>query len=557
MSQPHDSDRRATFLPPLWFWLLGVIAAGVVAWMWLPEPVDPAMSGIVTLIAGFTLLMALLLWFAFGSRYPKALRFAPLVLLVVAAAAGTATLRIKDIRGNVFPIFALRPWAADLLGVEQDRPPLDVPDEEQLAGANLNAAGDDPAKSKWTNFPRFLGPGGDNHVKTINLARDWAKDEPELIWKQDIGEGWSGFVVYQGFAYTMEQRGEEELVSCYGALDGKLRWVHSTPTRYDHFMGRLGPRSTPTVHEYERDGETFIRVYAQGANGHFHALDAATGEEVWSVEVRELLSITREQDMSNIPFGRAASPLIVDETVVVAGGGPGEGKYVSLIAFDKHTGDERWRAGDRQIAYASPVLGRIAGVRQILMVNQNWLSSYSTDGETLWEVEWPGWSNSDASCSQPVVLDDGRVFVSKAYSVGAKLFQVSKEDDGWKVKELWPADRGGRAVMKTKFSNVVIQDGYVYGLSEGILECVDLKTGKRVWKGGRYGYGQTLGVADLLLVISEDGELALIELTPERHDELAKMQAIEGKTWNTPCLWGPHVLVRNSTEAACYKTPTP
>ena len=146
-----------------------------------------------------------------------------------------------------------------------------------------------------------------------------------------------------------------------------------------------------------------------------------------------------------------------------------------------------------------------------------------------------------------------RVFVSKGYGLGGALLELTPRTDGtMAVDEVWANAR----VLRTKFSNVTVYDGHIYGLSDGILECVDLETGERVWKHGRYHHGQILRVQDLLIVLSEDGEVFLVEATPERRDNvLGQFQALSGKTWNNFALYGPYLVVRNGEEAAVFRLP--
>jgi len=147
-------------------------------------------------------------------------------------------------------------------------------------------------------------------------------------------------------------------------------------------------------------------------------------------------------------------------------------------------------------------------------------------------------------------VSNDRLLLSKGYGVGAKLLQVSRSGQGdWQVAEVWSNSR----VLRTKFCNVVVQGDYVYGLSDGVLECVELASGQRVWKAGRYAQGQILGVGDLLIVQAESGEVALVEATSVGHRELGRFAALEGKTWNNPSLYGRYLLVRNAEQAACYE----
>ncbi len=212
-----------------------------------------------------------------------------------------------------------------------------------------------------------------------------------------------------------------------------------------------------------------------------------------------------------------------------------------------------WTGGTRQVSYSSPSLATYGGVRQIVIVNEDNITGHDPKtGEVLWEARWDGSSNASASASQTVPIGDDRFFVSKGYSGGAAVFEVLHHADGtWSTKQVWRNHR----VLKTKLDNVVVKDGYVYGLTDGILQCVDLQTGKPQWEGDDYGHGQVLRVGDLLLITQEWGAVALVALDPAAFKELTRFQAIEGKTWNNPALAGDLLLVRNDREAACYQLP--
>jgi outer membrane protein assembly factor BamB len=342
----------------------------------------------------------------------------------------------------------------------------------------------------------------------------------------------------------MEQRGSDEMVTCYDVRDGSLKWWHSVQTRHSTLAGGVGPRATPTIH----DG----KVYTLGATGILSCLDGSSGREIWSHNLLERIGVDANQDMAAIEWGRAASPLIVDQKVVVPLGGPALGPFTTLIAFDKDDGAVLWEGGDCQASYSSPCLAELAGVRQILIVCQDYVCGHDPErGRMLWSYPWPGNSTSDANVTQPAVVSDRRILLTKGYGGGAKLLELSRTGQAWDVREVWKDWR----LLKTKFANVALLDGFVYGLSDGILECVDLEQGNRRWKDGRYGHGQVLGVGDLLVIMSESGEVALVEARPDAYNQLGSFQALEGKTWNNPCLWGRFLLVRNAQEAACFQLP--
>jgi outer membrane protein assembly factor BamB len=249
----------------------------------------------------------------------------------------------------------------------------------------------------------------------------------------------------------------------------------------------------------------------------------------------------------------SGSPLVVDEMVIVGAGGT-NGR--SLVAYDKTSGDVIWAGGDDVASYASPAVATLGGVRQVLSVNQDWVVGHRLeDGEPLWRHAWPGKSDSNATASQAVAIEDRNwVFLSKGYEIGSTLLAIEQDDGGnWSATPVWDPPIAAR--MKTKMTNVAIRDGLVFGLDAGILQCIDLETGRQRWKGGRYGNGQILLVDNVILVTTEEGELAIVEATDESFRELAKIPVIEGRTWNNPALYGRYLLMRSEEEVACLELP--
>ncbi len=484
---------------------------------------------IATFILGVAAVMTLLIWFVVHSVYPAKARYGTAAAVIVGVGALASALEIKQVSGDLVPVLGWR-WSADA--------------DELLETPETVAGKVDLVTTTEYDSPQFLGPERNATVTGVTLSRDWSVP-PRQLWRSPIGAGWSGFAVVNGFAVTMEQRGDEELVTCYEVSTGQLRWWHAKTGRHDTMLGGVGPRSTPTIDEG--------RVYAFGATGILRCLDGADGSEIWSDNLLTRIGVTPDEDEKAVEWGRSASPLVVDELVVIPLGGPLKGPYASLIAFDKRTGELAWTGGNHQVAYASPTLATIDGVRQILIVNQDFVSGHLPEtGEVLWLHPWPGKSNADANVSQAVPLSNDRIWLSKGYNGGAMVLQLSRDEaKGWTVAELWDNPK----ILNTKLANVVVQGQYVYGLSDGILECADVLTGERLWRGGRYRHGQILGVGDLLLVQAQSGYLMLVEATPGGHNELGSFAALEGKTWNNPCLCDHYLLVRNAQEAACYELP--
>jgi outer membrane protein assembly factor BamB len=242
----------------------------------------------------------------------------------------------------------------------------------------------------------------------------------------------------------------------------------------------------------------------------------------------------------------AAAPLVVDDKVIVLPGGPA-GK--SVVAYNRLTGEPMWHALDDRTAYVSPMTVTLAGKRQLLVVTAKRMVGLTVDdGTLLWEFPWI--TENEINAAQPLVIGDNRVFISSGYGHGAAVAEIAPKEGGFAARAVWMNNR-----MKNKFSSSVLYQGYIYGLDESVLACIDAATGELKWKGGRYGYGQVLAVGGELLVSTEDGDIAVVEATPGQHVEKARFSAISGKTWNVPALAEGYLLVRNATEMACFKFP--
>ena len=379
-----------------------------------------------------------------------------------------------------------------------------------------------PAERSW---PGFRGMHRDGVVSGLRIRTDWTAQPPVALWRRTVGAGWSSFAVGRGRVYTQEQQAEEEVVSCYGAATGESLWSHRDPVRFYESMGGPGPRATPAL--------SGGRLYALGATGLLNALDAESGVLVWSRDLVADLQV-------RLPiWGFASSPLVVGDVVVVAMDG-------ALVAYDLSTGERRWLAANGGASYSSPHRMTIDGVEQIVYLDAAGATSVTpNDGKTLWQHAWPG-----AALVQPAQTANGDLLVSAGEGEGLRRLAVAKEENGWRVEERWESRR-----LKPNFNDFVVHRGYAYGFDGRILASIDLEDGTRKWKGGRYGHGQLILLADqdLLLVLSEVGELFLVAAKPDEFSELASFPALDGKTWNHPVLAGDLLLVRNGREMAAFR----
>lgn len=535
---------------PIWLLIWLVVLVGVFVLHLAAEQVenmapiiDQAARNLITmLVCVFVLPLSIMTWFSFGSdwgtRFSRRLIFGGFLLLQFLAAAVIGL--CIEFNGNMFPAGFHLPFVKSK--------------DYQLAVAKVRD-GDaviDLKTATPEDFPQFLGQNRDGKVPDVEFAIDWEAKKPKLLWRQPIGPGHSGFATRNGYAVTMEQRGDKELTTCYEIESGKLKWVHSEPQRHYSWLGKMGPRSTPSIH----DG----LVYSLGGNGTLVCLDGSNGNLIWKKELFEEFGTSVDVEKATVTWGRSGSPLIYEDKVIVPAGGPKSGA-VSLVAYDRKTGGEIWRAGKTQISYASPIVMPSrhggAGSEVIVSVNESNVTAHDpVDGKIIWTEEWPGDSTSNASTSQPVVLPSQQLLLTKGYGQGARLLQFPGDE----LNRFWSNNR----VLKTKFTNAVYQKGYAYGLSDGRLECVDVRTGKSVWKSRKsYGHGQILLCGEQILILAEKGYVALVPTAPN-YDEngsrlgpkaLTKFQAIEGTSWNTIAVNGDKLLVRNSDEAACYQMP--
>ena len=374
-------------------------------------------------------------------------------------------------------------------------------------------------------WPGFRGRHRDDIIPGVRIQTDWTASPPVALWHRPVGPGWSSFAVHGDRFYTQEQRGPDEVVACYKLTTGEPVWAHRDTARFWESNGGPGPRGTPTL----SNG----RVYTFGATGILNVLNQRDGSVVWS---RNAASDT---GMAIPMWGFASSPLVIDGLVVVATAG-------QLIAYDLATGAKRWTSPPRGVSYSSPHLATIDGVPQVLLLSEPGLISVGlADGKLLWEHAWAGYP-----IVQPALTADGDVLISVSEGSGTRRLGVAHGSAGWTVQERWTS-----IGLKPYFNDFVVHKGHAFGFDGSILACIDLKDGKRVWKGGRYGNGQLLLLADqdLLLLTSEEGELALVRATPDQFTEVARFPALEGKTWNHPVLVGNVLLVRNGEQMAAFR----
>lgn len=380
-------------------------------------------------------------------------------------------------------------------------------------------------------WPGFRGPNRDGVVHGLRLKTDWTASPLIEKWRRPVGPAWSSMATGAGLLYTQEQRGESEVVACYRVATGEPVWAHRDAARFWESNAGAGPRSTPTL--------SGGNVYTLGATGIVNALNAATGALIWT---RNAATDTG----AKIPgWGFAGSPLVLEGSVIVAASG-------RLVAYALATGNPRWTLQTGGGSYGSPHLLTIDGVAQVVLLNGSGATGVSpADGKILWKHAWQG---EGAPMLQPAMTADGGLLITSSGSGGSgtRRLTVAKGPAGWTAEERWTSTG-----LKPYFSDLVVHNGHAFGFDGAILSCIDLQDGRRKWKGGRYGHGQMVLLADqnLLLVLSEEGEVALVGAGTEKFEEIARFRAMDGKTWNHPVISAGTLLVRNAEEMVAFQLP--
>jgi len=490
-----------------------VLAAAGTCWVRAKGDLSFQVRNIQTLSVWIVAFLLLILWWIIASR--TAWRTRLLGIGVVAFVGGTLAImfRIHGVRGDLQPVLEFR-WQRHLPGLSSGQ------------GRTLAQ----PAATPDLDFPQFLGPERTAILQGPALKRDWRATPPRVMWRHASGAAWSGWAIVGPRAFTQEQRPEGECVTCYDVVTGDLLWWHADPAHYQTVLAGDGPRCTPTV--------VSNRVFTLGATGILNCLDAVTGNRRWS---RDIVADAQ----SRVPeWGFSGSPLALKGRVIVSAGGSPDH---SLLAYDAGTGQLVWSGGSQPISYGSPFCARLSGVRQILAFNSRKITSHdAASGQVLWEYPW---GIGQPQVAAPVVVSTNRVLFSSGYGVGSELLEINRGVDGGQIAQrVWKSTK-----MKAKFANLVQRDGFLYGLDDGVLACLDLKDGSERWRGARYGHGQGLLINDLYLLMAENGELVLLQPTGQGPNELHRFRVFGGKTWNPIALVGDLLLARTDREAACLR----
>ncbi len=382
---------------------------------------------------------------------------------------------------------------------------------------------------KAQSWEQFRGENR-NGISTEKLvAENWDKDQPELIWKKEIGSGFSELIISEGVIYTMISEVIDsitgfEYVAAFNELSGDEIWRSKVDSIYfDEDGWGDGSRATPTI------DDKFI--FTLSGHGVLTANLKKDGSFIWKHDFKkEFGSITPR-------WGFASSPLLVDDKVIMEVGGT---ESRAFMAFNKKNGETLWASSDGNASHDSPLLATIEGQEQIIFTNGRKLYSFNSDGDTLWTYNMP----FRGLTAIPLLIETNKIFLSGVRNPGFVIVQIENN----KATEVLSASS-----MKNDFSSCVYYDGHIYGFHVAALRCISADSGDVKWTKRGYGKGSLILVGDKFLVLSDKGKLIYVDATPTAYLEKGSIQTITGKSWTAASFLNGKVYVRNLTQMACYK----
>ncbi len=378
------------------------------------------------------------------------------------------------------------------------------------------------------DYPEYRGPNRDGVITPAAHHLPWPPDGPRLLWDKLVGTGLGSVSVVDDRIYTLEQRGGDEAVTCFDLSTGNEVWAYRYRALFEEGMGGPGPRSTPTFAEG--------KLFALGATGILNCLNPISGDLIWT---RDILKDARAK---NLHWGMAGSPLVNGGRVYVSPGGP----QASVIAYSTESGEVLWKGGSHAAGYASPAVGTINGQQQLIVFDGDGLSAYDpSSGNELWHYPWE--TDFGVNAAQPIILQNNQIFLSSGYGKGCALLQIKNQNGGFSVEPVWTNKN-----LKMKFNSAVRLDNFIFGPDNKIFTCLDLATGERKWRKGRYGECHVLLVAPYLLIQCEDGDLALVEASGDEWTEVSRVPALDRRTVQPPVIAQGKLIIRNDRRMRCY-----
>ena len=388
------------------------------------------------------------------------------------------------------------------------------------------------APVRASDWPQFLGPTRNLVSPESDVPDHFPSAGPKLVWKKDVGQGFSGPVVSAGKLILFHRLADKETVECFDAQTGNHLWTSDYPTHYqDDFGFDEGPRATPAI----ADGN----VYTFGAEGVLSCWELASGKRLWQIDTKGQFTAPKGF------FGLACSPLVEGNAVVVNIGG---GKGAGIVAFDKVGGKLLWKATDDEASYSSPVAATFDGKRYILVLDREGLVALDpSTGKVFFKFHWRSQTNESVNAATPLVIED-KIFISASYGTGAAMLKF--RESGPEV--LWSGDE----ILSNHYATSVYRDGFLYGFdgrqeSGPSLRCVDARTGKVRWSQDNFGAGTLMVAGDKLLILTEKGQLILAPATPDGYRPASHAQILPFNSRAYPALADGMYYARSKDKLVC------
>jgi outer membrane protein assembly factor BamB len=376
------------------------------------------------------------------------------------------------------------------------------------------------------DWPQILGPNRNGVAVDEKPVNAWPAAGPKVNWSFLIGSGYAGPVVVGDRVIIFHRVGDVERVESIDVATGKSVWKTDYPATYSGgYNPDKGPRCVPLV-----SGD---RIFVFGAGGNLHALKLADGKEIWSRDTGK--------DFPNPVsyFGSGSSPIVAGEKLLINVGGRNSG----IVAFDLETGATAWTKTDERASYSSPTKTVIGGQEQVIFVTRmNTMAVNPQTGAELFRFQF-GDRGLSVSAATPLVFDN-HLFVSASYGVGGHLARLTKNS----ATKIWANDSS----MSSQYTTCVHKDGFLYGThgredhSNGELRCIEAKTGKVKWTAPGFGVAHTILIGDHLLMLTNQGHLALVDASPARYKLLASAQLTPNFTRAMPAFAKGRLLFRDN-----------
>ncbi len=385
-------------------------------------------------------------------------------------------------------------------------------------------------RENFTQWNQYRGPNRDGHIPDQGVTVNW-QAKPSALWRVPAGAGHSSVLIAEETVYTLEQSGDKETLFARNLSNGKEKWKLAQQTKWDDMMSGTGPRSTPTL----LDG----KLYTLFSNGVLCRVNAKSGKLEWKTK-------TVDPDYEFPEWGISCSPLIWNELIILNLGG----EKGAVRAYSINDGQLAWESDlSGKGVYISSSILNLLGENHLLAAVEGKIAGLNPkNGKTLWEKSWKIFLNN-ALIAQPIALSKNSFLLAAGYGKGAECWTLSRgANEEYLIETSWKSKN-----LKAKFSNPVLKDGYLYGLSENLLVCLEAKTGELKWRGKKYGYGRILVSKDKLLILGSAGVLSVVEASPNEFMELFSEQILsDSRCWNGPALADGYFVAMNGEELACF-----